>query len=238
MFVPGIRVFVHVPTGDNEHTLNPAFVVDATQTSAVIRLNEPTSIAVGATVFVHWEIQCKFRQQAAEVSAILEIEPAVMLVLSMCGEIQPADRRRAYRVMIMPGSRVWATLDNHIERCHVHDLSATGLSLETDAALRVGATVMLTVHHGPNHYRGTMRVQGVRSGVDGQNRFGLEAVEPRYGGVHEELSQGLGCISGALQRVQARSLAGQQSLGLSSVETSARSLEYRVCAWAARSERE
>ena len=208
MFIPGRDVFVHIPDGSEERVLHPGQVIDASRTTLIVRFNEPIAPEPGAAVFAHCESNRKFMQQAGNVTAILESDPSTpMIAFALTGEPLSAENRGVYRVSVAISGNVWATLNKSLEKCLVYDLSATGFGVESNSVLQHGAVVTTTIHHDRRSYTGEARVQAIRPRPKGVFRYGLHALESRDG-KGKELAKGLGQISAAIQREQARRLAG------------------------------
>lgn len=208
MFTPGRDMFLLIPDGSDERILYPGVVVEAPKGALVTRFNDPISPSVGSTVFAHCEVNRKFMQQAATVTAVLKTDPQPMFAFTLTGQPISAETRSVYRVSVAAAGNVWATLNRRAERCLVHDLSATGFGLMSSAVLQRGEEVEATISYDGRTYHGKARVQSIRPRPKGEFRYGFHAIESRGKAAADSLNKGLGLISAAVQREQLRRLAG------------------------------
>lgn len=121
------------------------------------------------------------------------------------GEPVSAESRQCYRVLTSISSDVSAVIDGQ-HNCPVLDVSATGFSIMSEAPLRQGQVVRVTLNHEQNDYAGSAVVQSSKELNDGRYRYGLYcAGDEKSNG---SLFKGLQQIGTKIQREQIRRLNG------------------------------
>lgn len=207
MFKPGGAIFLHAPQSSVEQILHQGIVNEASRERIVATFSERIFPVVGSNVLLHCEVNRKFMQQGGAVAAFLAAEPNPVIAFDLCGEPISAEHRAVYRVSVAASENVWASLDERVERCPVHDLSAAGFGLLSRHQYRIGDVVLVRLQFNGSSYGGQARVQSIRARTDGRFRYGMHAMQNRGGKSKDSLTNGLGQISAAVQREQLRRLA-------------------------------
>lgn len=144
-------------------------------------------------------------QIEAHVESVDDTVSRVLIGFETTGEPVSAESRQCYRVLTSISSNVTAIVDgaNH---CPVLDVSATGFSIMSNAPIRIGQVVRVTLQHEQREFSGSAVVQSIREFDDGRNRLGLYcAGDERSNG---ELFKGLQQIGACIQREQIRRISG------------------------------
>lgn len=206
MFNAGTEVFLLLPTQTKERILQPGIVTDRTAEGFVAELQSAQPPEIGATLLAHCEVNRKFMQQGATVTAVLASEPRPVVAFTLTGEAISADSRASFRVSLA-AANLPATIDKDTN-CQLLDVSATGFGVFSRSALQPGQTVTATIAYGGQSFSGAARVQSIRETAPGTYRYGLHAIEAKPGAAKNPLQKGLVQISAQVQRDQLRRRAG------------------------------
>lgn len=180
MLTAGTAIFVEIPGEADPRLLHAAKVTgsDGEVCTAELLEGRPTCQA-GLEVFIYFEVQHRFMQQAARIAAILQTEPRIVIGFEMKGESSSAEARQCYRVSTVMADLTATVAD---EPCALLDVSATGFAVLATARHRLGGMVTVTLHYQGKEYSGRARIQSVREMPDGRIRYGLNADDDRAAG--------------------------------------------------------
>ncbi len=204
MLTSGGDVFVLIPDGSEHRVLHKGTVTECSPTAFVAHFEEQLTPEPGTAVFAHAEVNRRFMQQGASVTAVLESEPGTTLAFELSGQPISADSRHAFRVSVAAACLLCAVAED--AKCVLLDVSATGFGVSSRSKFVLGENLRATLNWKGKQYSGPARIQSVRETGGSSVRYGLHAVEGA-GRKPTELQRGLGEITAAAQRDQLRRLA-------------------------------
>lgn len=201
MLAAGTRMFLAIPGESRERILHPGKVIECDAESFLVEFEEPIAPQPGWTVSAYGELQGKFFKQGASVSAVEQTEPVAIILFGRVGQPVPAESRGTYRVCTVT-SGMTASIGDHRD-CPVLDISAEGMAAVIRESLSVGKVMSFDLGYEGETFRGTVRVQGVKTLPDGRLRYGLLVMD-KSGAARRGLEQ----LAARIQRTQLRRLAG------------------------------
>jgi hypothetical protein len=177
MLTAGTAIFVEIPGEADPRLLHAAKVTGAEGQVCTAELVEGRPpFQAGLDVFIYFEVQHRFMQQAARIEAILQTEPRVVIGFETAGEAVSAEARQCYRVSTVMADLTVTVAD---ETCALLDVSATGFAVLATTRHRPGKMVKVTLHYRGEHYSGSARIQSVREMPGGRIRYGINAADDK-----------------------------------------------------------
>lgn len=126
-------------------------------------------------IVIFYNLKRKFLQHSAKVVAVLDTEPALMIVLKTVGDPVSAEGREHYRVSTA-SAEIHARLESE-ENCTLVDISSTGFAVIAHADHALGTTASAAVHFKGETFEGTVCIQSVRDIGRGRIRYGMRYLE-------------------------------------------------------------
>ncbi|MBI1336936.1 MAG: hypothetical protein GC164_08240 [Phycisphaera sp.] len=206
MLVKDQNVFILLESDSSQRILRQGVVIECNDESFTAQFTETLALQVGQSVLAHAEVNRRFMQQGATVTALLEDPNNLTIVFNRVGEPISAESRNAFRVSVAAANLTAVVADDKSAR--LLDVSATGFGVVSSEKLKVGQMLEATLSYNGQSYTGPARVQCVKDYSPTQYRYGLHAVEERrFGKKNADLTKGLATISSAVQREQLNRLA-------------------------------
>jgi hypothetical protein len=201
-----LEIFFRLPSEGNLRVLHPARVLSATPRACTAELHEAIKLEPGQEMLVYYKHSGKFYQRPIQVTALSpgsgEAKTPVV-AFTLLGDAVSANSRECFRVAT--GIAGLTAQLGEEKACPVMDVSATGFSIISKSAHRIGAQVSVTFLHEGAKYSGMASVQSTRDLGRGRTRYGMFCLTGR--GVPGNLAQGLAAISASYQRAQLRRIA-------------------------------
>jgi hypothetical protein len=196
----GTPIFIIVPDEAEKQIFHHGRVLEANDSTFVAEFDHIDPLPVGFNVSAYNEVDGKFFEQKATVTALVRENPNPIIAFERVGLPTSAERRGSYRVRMLK-----VTLSGQIgeeRRCDIMDISPEGFSAVTHKALDTGSLVNVRIAYESHILECQVRVQSVFALANGRHRCGFMVPERDV-----KMRRCLERISSMIQRLHLRSLA-------------------------------
>jgi hypothetical protein len=196
----GTPIFIIVPDESEKQIFHHGRVLEANDESFVAEFDHLEPLPAGFSVSAYNEVDGKFFEQKATVTALVREKPNPIIAFERVGLPTSAERRGSYRVRMLK-----VTLAGQIgeeRRCDIMDISPEGFSAVTIKALDVGSLVNVRIAYESYVLDCPVHVQSVYTLANGRHRCGFMVPENNV-----KMRRCLERISSMIQRLHLRSLA-------------------------------
>ncbi len=197
--------YLHIPEESKDRILRPAKILGMVDGICTAKLEEEgIQIRDETDVFIYYEIERVFTQQAAHVTAVDNEDLCPVIEFRTTGEPVSVEGRQAFRVSAA-ATDLTAKLGDQND-CQLLDVSCSGFSVVASAGHSIAKVLDVTLWNEGRAYSGKAVVQSIRELAPGRIRYGLHCAEGRA--AQPELLEALRILTLALQREQLRRMAG------------------------------
>jgi hypothetical protein len=196
----GSPVFLLIPSPAQKRILHRGEVIESDGISFVARFDNPIAAAVGSDVNALSEINGKFFQQGAVVTA-LRPDSGNVIVFRRNGEAISAETRQTYRVSVVTAG--FNAKVGKVDSCPLIDISAEGFAVIVPDRLDLGSVVSIKLMCDGRCVETPARVQTVKELDGGKFRYGF--LVPRD---NVSARTAIQKISAEMQRLQLKRLRG------------------------------
>jgi hypothetical protein len=200
MLNAGSVMYLWIPDESGERILHSGKVIESDAETFVAEFEEPLAPPVGADVNAYGEVNGKFHQQGAAVTAIRRPLPNPVIAFKRVGKPVSAENRGSYRVCVATWG-IYARIGPE-DKCLVVDVSPEGFGVITQEPCKLGALVEVSLSYEGETITGRARCQTARLRSDGRGRYGFLSLEE-----NRDMRKTLERITAAVQRMQLRRLA-------------------------------
>ena len=196
----GTPIFIIVPDESKELVFHHGKVLDSDDETFIAEFDHLQSLPVGFSVSAYNEVDGKFYEQKAVITALGRTKPNPVITFQRIGEPVSAERRGSYRVRMLK-----ITLEGRIgeeRRCSVMDISPEGFSAITRKAMDIRSSVSVCIEYENHIIEGPVYVQSVSHLHSGKYRCGFLVPERNV-----KMRRSLERLSSKIQRLHLRSLA-------------------------------
>jgi hypothetical protein len=196
----GTPIFIIVPDESENQIFHHGRVLEANDESFVAEFDHLDPLPVGFSVRAYNDVDGKFFEQKATVTALVREKPNPVIAFERVGLPTSAERRGSYRVRMLK-----VTLTGWIgeeRRCDIMDISPEGFCAVTVKALEVGSLVNVRIAYESHVLDCQVYVQSAQTLANGRHRCGFMVPEKNV-----KMRRCLERISSMIQRLHLRSMA-------------------------------
>ena len=196
----GSPIFIIVPDESKDHVFHHGKVLDSNEETFVAEFDHLQPLPVGFNVSAYNEVEGRFYEQKAVITALGRMKPNTIITFQRIGEPISAERRGSYRVRMLKVS-----LEGQIgeeRRCNVMDISPEGFAAVAGKAMDIGSPVNVRIEYETHIVEGQVCVQSVSKIPSGKYRCGFLVPENNV-----RMRRSLERLASKVQRLHLRSLA-------------------------------